>query len=154
LLDLKGNLISTKSKKDFLHSEIIRYISQRGTPVIFTTDIDPVPKKLEKISAAFSVILITPGRDMTKKEKNRLLKRYTHEFGIPKIHKKHEKDALASAIYAWKKTRSLTLRINTRISSMDLPRKLKSELDTFVKSNVFTKRLNISRSISEYLRQM
>ena len=45
LIDLNGNLIITKSSKNFSKSKISEFILNFGNPIIFSCDVSPLPKK-------------------------------------------------------------------------------------------------------------
>lgn len=147
VLDLDGNLIYTKSRKNFSRSEVSKYLSGLGSPVIITGDTRPLPRMVEKMASTFSASLEVPEQSLSRLEKKRILKSFFRRNpGIEKPNNRHERDALASALHAWKGVRELVAKVNKKLEDRDSP-----ELGDYVKSNVIVKGENISSSIGRFL---
>lgn len=112
VVDLNGRVIAVKSKKEFKKQEILEFISQYGKPLIVATDKKKPPKFVEKIASTCGCILFSPRNDMQVEEKNVI----TKEFGLSV----HEKDAVASAKYAYKNYILQFSKIDTSLSSLGL----------------------------------
>lgn len=142
VLDLDGNLLLTKSKKNFRHSEISKAIYTKGVPIIMASDKFPLPRTVEKISAAFPSKLMWPRQSLTRIEKIEMV-------GIYKIDNKrvwsnrHERDALAAAIFAHNRIKPLLIRIG---------KKAKGEIADYVAMNTILKGDNIDKSIKQFNR--
>lgn len=92
--DLKKNLLYLKSKKGFSTSNIIKQIIIFGTPLVIATDKQNVPNKIRKIASSFSAKVFSPDHDLTIEEKERIVNISMRDS--------HERDALASALFAFK----------------------------------------------------
>ncbi len=114
VFDLSGNLILIKSGKNLSKSDVSRIISDAGNPIIVSSDINPLPRSVEKIAISFSARLIEPGETFSRKEKHETAKDYMRLHG--KAWKnRHERDALVSGIYAYKQVRQMVDRINSKL---------------------------------------
>ncbi len=130
IIDLEGNLVHLSSRRNTGPEKIIRIITRHGTPLIVATDVSPAPSNVEKIASSMGSVLFVPEESMNVSEKHKLVKKFQallkkSEPGI-EIKGKHEKDALAAAIKAWKSNRFLF-------------RKVKSALDRTGLNSIFDK---------------
>ncbi len=121
LLDLEGNLILTESRKNFSVSGISKFILEQGKPVVIAADTHNVPKFIEKVAANFYARAMFPECQMERKEKNSLVEEYLKKMGMNghKFPNRHEKDALAAAVYAFRRLNPLFNRIEQEIGKMD-----------------------------------
>ncbi|MEM0202964.1 MAG: DUF460 domain-containing protein [Archaeoglobaceae archaeon] len=108
LIDLSGNLISVKSKKDWSLADVIEFINSNGKPVIIATDKKNPPEFVNKIRASFNAILYSPKEDLSLEKKRDLTSRFS-------FLNDHERDALASAIDALKSYESKFRNIEKRV---------------------------------------
>lgn len=107
ILDLNGEIISLFSKRYKSKNELIKEIIKYGKPLIIASDVKPVPKAIEKIAKNLGSKLFFPEKSLTKLEKEKIIKDFKE-----KIKSSHEKDALAASLKAFKKYRSLFIKIN------------------------------------------
>lgn len=108
VLDLKGNLVDIKSKKNWKISEIIEYITSLGKPVIIATDRSNPPEFVQKIKASFNAILYVPKEDIDTERKRFLTVKHGNLND-------HERDALAAAMEAFNVHKSKFMNIEKRI---------------------------------------
>jgi predicted RNase H-like nuclease (RuvC/YqgF family) len=73
----------------------------------------PLPKTIERISAAFPTKLSYPTQPLTRKEKNEMVEPYRVD-GKRVWSNDHEKDALAAAIFAHNRVKPLMRRIRKK----------------------------------------
>ena len=111
LLDLEGNLILTSKKKNFSKGEIIKLISECGKPVIIAGDVSPPSRMIEKIASTFSARVIIPDESLRRKDKIATTRDFVREFRLSR----HERDALAAAIYGWKRIRPLVMKVDKKL---------------------------------------
>jgi len=104
ILDTDGNLVKLFSSKQFGISSLISVVADSGKPLIIASDKKRTPSLIKNISSAFGARIIAPPQDLTIKEKNSL----TTGFN-PK--NDHERDALAAALFGYKKIRPLLKKI-------------------------------------------
>ena len=100
ILDTEGNIVFVTSKKYANKNEIIRLVSEYGRPIIVGSDKNPIPRYVEKVSAAFGSKLFFPEQPLLVKQKYKIARDY-----LDGIHNSHEIDSLAAAIIAWKANR-------------------------------------------------
>ncbi|MBI4176342.1 MAG: DUF460 domain-containing protein [Candidatus Aenigmarchaeota archaeon] len=146
ILDLDGRVISVMSGKGLSRSDISGMISQAGNPVIIASDINPVPRALEKLASAFLARIVTPTENFTREDKLDMAKAYTKKYyeRRPLWNNKHERDSLVAAIYAWKRVRPLMRKIDERLEDAD------TEASSFVKGNVIMSRTSIDASVKQF----
>ncbi|MFQ5892336.1 MAG: DUF460 domain-containing protein, partial [Candidatus Methanofastidiosia archaeon] len=94
ILDLNGNLKSLFSSKNLKRRDVIDKISKFGYPSVISTDVNPPPKMVEKLSKSFDTILHVPDSNLLVSEKNELCREY-------KVKNSHERDALSAALKAY-----------------------------------------------------
>ncbi|MBI4173519.1 MAG: DUF460 domain-containing protein [Candidatus Aenigmarchaeota archaeon] len=114
-LDLKGNLVLTRSGRNLSRSDVSKIIADAGRPLIIAVDINPVPKRVEKLAAAFSAKLMWPEESLQKADKNKLIEEYQLQAN------RHEKDALSAAVYAYKRIRPVTNKIEQELRAKHIP---------------------------------
>ncbi len=100
ILDTEGNLVYTTSKKNASKNDIISLVSSFGRPVIISSDKNPTPRYVEKVSTSFGSKLFFPEQPLPVRQKHKI----TREF-FDEISNAHEMDSLAAAIIAWKANR-------------------------------------------------
>ncbi|HDD71614.1 MAG TPA: DUF460 domain-containing protein [Candidatus Aenigmarchaeota archaeon] len=116
ILDARGNLILLTSKRYRNKNELIKEILRHGKPVIVASDVNPAPKNIERIAKSFGARLFYPEKSLTNLEKERIIKKFKEI-----IKSSHQKDALAACLKAFKKYRSLFLKID------EISRKMNAE---------------------------
>ncbi len=121
LMDLAGNLISIRSKKDWSISEVIEFITEHGKPVIIATDKKNPPDFVSKVRASFNAVLHSPKEDLNVEKKRDLTSEY-------KILNDHERDALAAAMDAFNYYKSKFRNIEKRVPVGVDAEKVKAEI--------------------------
>lgn len=115
ILDTKSQILFLKSKRGFKKGEIIDAITRIGKPLMIAGDRRPLPKSVEKLASSLGCKAFHPPETLSVSEKERLV----HEFMI-KVEDDHEKDALASAIKAFKVYSRLFEKTESLLSSLGL----------------------------------
>ena len=146
VFDLSGNLILIKSGKNLSRSDVSRIISDVGNPIIISSDINPLPRSVEKVATTFSARLIEPGETFSRKEKHETARDYMKARGKA-WQNRHERDALVSGIYAYKQVRQMVQKVDSRlrkarITDRSLANKIMAEvllrkrsIDSVIKGN-------------------
>jgi len=142
ILDTRGGLLFLESKRTFKKSEIIDEITKRGKPIIIAGDRSPLPKKLEKLASTLGCKTYHPYESLPVSEKVDLVKEYDE-----KIKDEHERDALASAIRAYKYYKKLFKKVEISLSSLGL----NTLYDQVIQLLVFGKVDNINDAINRVL---
>ncbi|MEM7826600.1 MAG: DUF460 domain-containing protein [Candidatus Aenigmatarchaeota archaeon] len=121
LIDLKLDFVEVKSKRNFSKDEIIEFITEKGEPIIMSCDVHRPPQIAKKLASIFNAKLITPNKSMSLKKKNRLVRRCKQ-----RIKNRHERDALASAIFAFQKVRPLFNKVDKLVDEKELSDEIKA----------------------------
>ncbi|MFH1211166.1 MAG: DUF460 domain-containing protein [archaeon] len=137
LLDLKGNVVKIRSSKQLDMSSLILEMIKEGRVIIVGTDRKKAPKFADKLASKIGARLIKPEEDLAVEQKRELTK--GEEFG-----NEHEKDALASAIYAFKRIRSLLIKVDLYLKEHD-KENIKNEVEEIVLRDY---NVNISEAIA------
>ena len=112
VLDFEGNVLEVVSGKNLSQSGVINKLNALGTPVLFGTDKSKLPKYVEKLAANFGARALTPEHDMLLKEKKELTVGESYNNA-------HEFDALASAVYVYKKYAELFDKVERRLKELE-----------------------------------
>ena len=104
---MHGNVVEIFSARNMTKADISRFIYDRGIPVLVCSDTFPAPRMVERIASAFSARLVTPREAMKISEKTRLTKERKQTL----LSNRHERDALAAALFAYRKFRSVIDKI-------------------------------------------
>lgn len=143
---MRGNFVAMWSDRNVSRSDLAKFISGFGTPVIVSSDTNPLPGSVEKISSLFSARVSCPEITLSRKEKYDLTRSFRQELD-KKWNNRHERDALASALYAWGKVRNLMERIDKKLKPYE-----SEKLEWNVKSNVILRGRNIDNSIESFMK--
>ena len=122
LVSLNGEVIQTRSQKEFSLSLMLSEVFDRVTPILCATDKGKVPTFVADFGAKSGCVIVSPDNDLTKDEKRQLLK----GIAIPeKIHtgNQHEDDALAAALFCFQRYRTRIEKTKRFISEKGLEEK-------------------------------
>jgi len=109
-LDLRGNLITARSQREWAGSAVAHAVRETGQPLLIAVDKRQASDSAEKLAARFGCKVWTPERDLGVDEKGEAVKDLLKETAkrqesspeqMPGF-SVHEKDALAAAIFAYK----------------------------------------------------
>ncbi len=137
LIDFEGNIIKIKSSKGLDFGKVISEISNQGKVLIIGCDKAKVPRFVEKLAVKLGAKKIYPKEDMHIEEKRNLVRDF-------EVKNEHERDALASAIFAQKKSKGIISRINSSLPDLSLNPK--------VRELVIKQGLNIKSAIDNALK--
>lgn len=112
LLDLDGELVCLDTLIHPRNSQTLNHITDCGNVLVLSTDRAKVPSQLKKLASSISAKLILPAKNMTKKKKRLLILDFMEEE--MKMNS-HEKAALASVIFAYKKFRPNFKKLRDRL---------------------------------------
>ena len=103
-LDLNGNIVEIKSGKKLGFNKMVELISQIGRPIIISTDVVYPPRLIKKLAAEYRSKIVLPNRNLKVGEKIKIVRDHFEDL---KLENDHERDALASAIFAYEKFKPL-----------------------------------------------
>ncbi len=98
ILDIEGNLIELKDKRNWKREDIISEILKYGRPILIATDVYPCPKGIEKIAKEVGALIYRPRKSLSVEEKRKLVEKWKDI-----IKNTHEEDALAAVKKAFNK---------------------------------------------------
>jgi predicted RNase H-like nuclease (RuvC/YqgF family) len=139
-------VVSVFSKKNMSRSDISKRIQKRGTPIVVSGDTNPPSKTIEKVNAAFSSRIIIPQESLSVADKIRITQYLQSLYEEKLFSNRHERDALASACFAFNRIKSLIARINKALSENSL----NPDMERSVKTEVILNRKNIKNTIEKY----
>ena len=97
-IDLNGKLVAIESSKKINAEKLLKRIFEIGEPIIFSCDVNPCPSFIQQIASKIRVKIIVPEENLRIFQKNEIVK----ESKIDAFKNVHERDALASAFFAFK----------------------------------------------------
>lgn len=112
LLNLDGGIVCLDTLVHPQNSQVLNHITDCGNVLVLSTDRAKPPSQLKKIASSISAKTILPAKNMTKKKKRLLILDFLEEE--MKMNS-HEKAALASAIFAYKKFRPNFKKLRDRL---------------------------------------
>ncbi|MBI4010606.1 MAG: DUF460 domain-containing protein [Candidatus Aenigmarchaeota archaeon] len=115
ILDMHGNLVSLISKRDAAKADIIKMISEFGRPVIISTDKNPLPRSVGKLASNLGIKPFYPEMSLSHTQKEELVRELEVE-----AKNRHEMDALAASIKAWKNYRELSVKVSNALKKLGL----------------------------------
>jgi predicted RNase H-like nuclease (RuvC/YqgF family) len=137
------------SKKNMSKSDVSRKILKYGKPVMVGADRRPSPEAVEKLASVFSARLVVPEENLSRKDKNRLAKEFLKNSDFDTSNR-HERDALASAVYAYNTVKPTMIRINHKLKALGFSGN--KRLERFVKTRVILYHDHVKRSIEKFLK--
>ena len=112
ILDLEGNLVKIDSSKLIELKSLINIVVNDGNCILVGTDKKRAPFIVDTFSTKIGARLIYPEEDLLIKEKKELTKNYYYGDD-------HQRDALASALFALKKITPLLRKIDDFVQKND-----------------------------------
>ena len=139
LLGVDGSVLEYGCLKNAGLNNFVKFFIKKGRVVVIGTDRKNVPKFIEKLGAVLNVRVVYPEDDLLVKEKMKLIENF-------KVGNKHERDALASGVFTFKKIRKLMSKVDVY-----LERKEMSEFSDSVKKLVLKEDINLGRALDSIL---
>ncbi|MFH1439572.1 MAG: DUF460 domain-containing protein [Candidatus Woesearchaeota archaeon] len=132
VLNLRGNIMDIGSSKSYCLSSLIFEITKQGIPLIVGCDKKNIPHFVEDFAIKTGAKLISPKEDMKVLEKKDLISSYQSHLKNKSFNNNnnnnllkteagndHERDALASALYAFRRKRTLLEKIENHLIRED-----------------------------------
>jgi|GEM_PF-1430048 len=112
LLDLDGGIVCLDTLLHPTNSQTLEHMIDFGNVLVLSADRAKAPSNMKKIASSISAKMILPSRNMTRKKKRVAILDFLED--PPKMND-HEKSALASAIFAYKKFRPSFKKLRDRL---------------------------------------
>jgi predicted RNase H-like nuclease (RuvC/YqgF family) len=112
LLNLDGEIVCLDTLIHAQNSQVLDHMMDFGNVLVLSTDRAKPPSQMKKLASSISAKMILPSRNMTRKKKRIAILDFLEE--PPKMNS-HEKAALASAIFAYKKFRPSFKKLRDRL---------------------------------------
>ncbi len=114
VLDIDGNIIAVKSSRQHRISNLIKELIGYGKIVIVASDVHPAASIVKKLASKTGARLMQPSSTLRIKDKKRLTSKHNYSNA-------HERDALAAAIYSFKRIRSLLKKVDLSLGKDAAP---------------------------------
>jgi len=114
IVDFEGNALSVESRKNWGENSFIRDLAV-FSPTIIACDKSIPPRKVSILKRVFSARLYKPSKNLTVAQKHRLVEDF-------KVKNSHERDALASALKAFKSVSSKLATVKKKAFKAGVPK--------------------------------
>ncbi|MBI2652942.1 DUF460 domain-containing protein [Candidatus Woesearchaeota archaeon] len=135
VLDIEGNLIYLNSSKQLDLNLIISQIIEFGKVILVGTDKVKVPGLVEAFATKFGARIVSPEKDLKVYEKRIMINDFS-------FNDEHQGDALASALFAYRGTKSLLDKIDFFVKENK-----KHDIKNRIKELVITKKISIKSAV-------
>ena len=114
-LNTKGKIVYTTSKREFSTNDIIRTIYQIGHPIAVASDVNPIPRHVQKIARTFGAKLLSPYSYKPAASDKRV--EIEERFGEDSVQNldPHERDALFAAAIAYQQIKGTLQKIHRAV---------------------------------------
>ena len=136
IIDLDGNLIELNSSKLLNIADLTLNLIKFGRVAVISTDKANIPSYIKSLARRNGAVIISPEKDMLIEDKRDLIKSF-------KVTNTHERDALASAFFAYKKLNPLIDKIKRHLKDKE-----------YLFNDVFYLVIKNQISVSEALKQL
>jgi len=120
-LTLDGELRLLISGKELGRGQVVRILSEVGSPVVVATDTSPPPEYVKKLATMLNATLVAPQSPLTVEEKRRLVSDFMgatpQNF---KVKDAHQRDALAAALNAYLQLRPKLVEAREKVYRLGL----------------------------------
>lgn len=136
VLDIEGNLLHLESSKQLELNSLISKTINIGKVVLAGTDKMKVPDMIERFATKLGARVANPDEDLKAEDKRKMTMNYdfTNE---------HQSDALASALFAYRKTKPLLDKIDSFAE-----KNKKHHIKSKIREIVITKQISIKAAVS------
>lgn len=134
LLDIDGNLIGLRSSKELELNSLISEIIKQGHPVLVGTDRKELPGFVSRFGTKIGAKIVMPEEDMPVGYKKSLTREHSRQ-----IKDEHQRDALASAIFAYKRFKPLISKIDIFIEKNHKESLRADLINLVIKNNISMK---------------
>ena len=143
LLDLDGAIIDISSGRNFSHNKIVSEITKHGKVFLISSDVYPCPLLSGKIARSIGARIISPDHNLSYIEKIKIVDKFLKtKKEFIKLENKHEKDALAAALYGLRRINGLLKKIEDYLEQNNL-----KHLDEKVKRKVLIENIPIVKAV-------
>jgi len=143
ILDIEGNVIDIGSGRTLNHGEITLKIIKYGKVFLVSSDVKVPHSAVKKIACRIGARVVSPDHDLKYFEKIKIIDSFLKtKKEFVDIKNKHEKDALAAALYGFKRIRSLVKKIDDYLAQHN-----KTHLAETVKRKVLVENSTISDAV-------
>jgi len=115
ILSTEGELLKLSSFRGYNRGLIISEILKVGRPILISTDKKETPKAVKDLARSFGCRILRPKRDLSREEKEEIIKEHKD-----RIKDDHQLDALASALFAYRKIKRKIELIEGYLKERDL----------------------------------
>jgi predicted RNase H-like nuclease (RuvC/YqgF family) len=113
ILGLDGNIIGLGSRKELSANLLVKLLSREVSPILAASDKKKVPSFVRSVAISLGAVIYSPAEDISIKDKLALTKGMPHRNS-------HERDALASALFAYHAYKGKFKYINSFLASKEM----------------------------------
>ena len=135
VLDIEGNLIHLNSSKQLGLKQLISETINFGKVILVGTDKVKVPGLVEAFATKLGARVVSPQEDLKVGEKRIMISNFS-------FNDEHQGDALASALFAYRETKSLLDKIDFFVKENK-----KQSIQDRIKELVITKKISIKSAV-------
>lgn len=107
ILSLDGDLLLSGSYRGISFDEVVKLIAEYGKPAVVATDVFPMPDAVERVRRSFNAVPYSPGVEIPAEEKIAMARPYDYSND-------HERDSLTAAVSAYKKYKTVLLKVDKK----------------------------------------
>ena len=148
ILDTKGQPLDVKTIRQPTRGEVVRHILRFGNPVIISSDVNPLPRSIEKIANSVGSRTYFPPKALTIREKRKMIDSFEKDFP-DMLTDIHQKDATAAALKAFRVYHGLFVRLEETLEKEGG----KGKLDELISALLVRKGKNIAESVKRIVRE-
>jgi len=120
VIDTNSNLIHVYSKREMDHNLLTKEISKHGNVFLIGCDVSKCPETVTRVASSLGADVVNPDHDLRNIEKIKIVDKFLKtKKDFIKIKNKHERDALAAALYGLKRVNTLIKKINDHLEKED-----------------------------------
>lgn len=119
LLDLDNNVIEFNSYRNSSPDHITKELTKKGRIVLLGSDVKPASSLTKKISQRIGARILEPDHNPGAQEKIKVVDNFLKQQKVRlPMQNKHEKDALASALFGLKQINGLLSKIDNHLEQI------------------------------------
>jgi hypothetical protein len=128
VLDTKGNVLNLTSIREAKRSDLIKHVLSFGRPIAVASDVNPLPRMIEKLAAALGSKVYFPKVSLTNLEKEKIINDFEDD-----VENSHQKDALAAGLKAFRNHHELFLKIEETLEKQGKEEMFDEVIEEFLK---------------------
>ena len=130
-IDWDGKLIAKGSQREFDRDALVKRLVDLGSVILVGTDKAKIPSFVQEVATSVGALVLNPKEDLKVDEKREATKQFKGNA--------HELDALAAAIFAFKRKEVLIRKIRSTLERVKKPELFEDVVDLVLRERVSIK---------------